>query len=131
MPDTTETPQQITDIVRHENFESWYANNVQFYPTQTDLKLVFGEMDWPTGKPIIQQHTAMTVTWLQAKIMHYFLVLQLGIYEMQNGKIAVPPALFPPEPQPPSEEDLKGFPQAMQVYEFVKKAREQFIASQG
>ncbi|HEY4901438.1 MAG TPA: DUF3467 domain-containing protein [Terriglobales bacterium] len=120
------TPQ--TGITKHDNFESWYANNVQFYPSEWDLRMVFGELDMSEGGAIVQQHTAMTVAWVQAKLMQYFLTLQLGVYEMTHGKIPVPDGILPPEPTPPTGE-LEHDPVAIQVYEYIKKARDQFMAS--
>jgi hypothetical protein len=69
---------------RHENFESWYSNNVQIQPTEWDLKLFFGEMEVQDRTVFVQQHTAIVQSWLQVKIMHYFLTLQLGVYELTN-----------------------------------------------
>ncbi len=125
---TPEQPQPAQlGFVRHENFESWYANNVQFYPTEFDLRMIFGEYD--VANLSVQQHTAMTVSWVQAKIILYFLTLQLGIYEMSHEQIKIPPGIFPPEPEPPSG-DLANDPAAREVYEYIKRIREQLVASQ-
>jgi hypothetical protein len=113
---------------RHENFETWYANNVQFFGSEWDLKMTFGELDPRDSKTVVQQHTAMSVSWLQAKLMYYYLGLNLGVYEMLNGKIKVPATTMPPEPPAPSGEFLNN-PDAQRVYEFIKKFREQFLAS--
>lgn len=135
MTDSAETPDvqplQLLapfKITRHENFESWYANNIQLYPSDFDLRMVFGELDVPTMT--IQQHTAMTVSWLQAKLMHYFLSVQLGAHELTYGKIPVPQGSLPPEPQPPTGE-LADDPGNFKLYEYIKKMREQFIESLG
>jgi hypothetical protein len=113
---------------RHENFESWYANNVQMFQNDFDLRLVFGELDSQPPTLVIRQHTAMTMSWLQAKLMHHFLTVHIGAYELTHGKIPVPPDQLPPEPQPPSREYANN-PAAGQVYEYLKKVREQFIES--
>ena len=113
-------------VTRHENFESWYANNVQFDQTDFDLKMIFGEGD--LSKMIVQKHTAMTVSWIQAKIMLYFLTLQFGIYEMTHPKIQVPINVLPPESQPPTGEAAND-PMAQLVHEYINKMRAQFIES--
>ncbi len=113
-------------VVRHENFESWYSNNIQFQPSEWDLRMTFGEVDFANWA--VQQHTAMTVSWLQAKIMHHFLTVQLAIHELSHGKIPVPASVFPPEPQPP-EGILADDPGSQQIYELIKKLRERFIES--
>lgn len=127
---TVEQPaQQGLTFERHENFESWYANNVQFQASEWDLKFIFGELDQSGGKPTVIQHTSIVQSWLQAKIMHYFFTLQLGAFEMLHGKIPVPPSVMPPEPTPP-DGDLKDDPAAQQIYEYIKKVREVFLAQQ-
>src|ERR1700678_738157 len=123
MPNETTTPQQAATFTRHENFESWYSNNVQFFASEWDLKLIFGEMEQQDGKIIVQQHTAIVESWLQVKIMHYWLTLQLAVYEFAHGTIPVPPSVMPPEPAPP-EGLLKDDPSALRLYEFIKKTRE-------
>ncbi len=129
-----EAEEKIEDrslFTRHENFESWYTNNIQFYPTDWDLKLIFGELDWPPeakGNLIVQQHTGMSMSWRQAKILHYFLALQIEFHEMQSGKIEIPAGIMPPEPEPPSAE-LASNSEAVRFYEFAKKARENLVAS--
>ena len=130
MTDSAETPAaQLTTpfkITRHENFESWYANNIQMYPTDFDLRMVFGELDVPTMT--VQQHTAMTVSWLQVKLMHYYLSVQLGAHELMYGKIAVPQSSIPAPTQPPTGE-LADDPGNFKLYEYIKSMQEQFVTS--
>ena len=122
MPDEQQPDKK--GFVRHENFESWYANNIQFIPSAWDLRMVFGELDVQDGNGFVRQHTAMTVSWVQAKLMIYFLSLQVYVHELTEGKIAIPPGALPPEPTPPTGE-LETDPIAIQVYEQIKKAREE------
>jgi hypothetical protein len=120
--------QKVT-FLRHENFESWYANNIQYVPSEWDLKLIFGEIEpHPDGTIAVLQHTAIVQSWLQAKLMHYWLTLQLAIYEQAHGTIPVPMSVMPPEPTPP-EGNLKDDPATQKAYEYIKKAREQFFTS--
>lgn len=126
MPEEQQPDKQ--GFLRHENFESWYANNIQYFPSVWDLRMVFGELDLRDGKGFVRQHTAMTVGWVQAKLMIYFLSLQVYVHELTEGKIAIPPGALPPEPTPPVE-DLENDPIAIQVYEQIKKVREEFMAT--
>ena len=80
------------------------------------------------GKPGIEQHTAMSVSWANIKIMMYFLRLHLAIYERLNGKVRVPQTVWPPEPISPSEELRASNPAAQDVYDIIKRARDQFVA---
>jgi hypothetical protein len=114
---------------RGEDFESLYANNVYFQPSEWDLKLTFGELDNDKDNNVfVNQHTSISIPWLQAKIMNYFLTLQLGVYEMGHGRIQIPPAVMPPEPEPPSGL-LENDPAAKRIYEYVKKMRQELVDS--
>jgi hypothetical protein len=66
--------------------------------------------------------------WLQAKLTHYFLGLQLAVYELSHGKIPVPPAVFPPAPISPPE-GLENDEYSKQVIEIIKKHYHQFTAA--
>jgi hypothetical protein len=78
---------------------------------------------------IVEQHTSMTLAWLQAKMMLYYMSIQVGVYEMSHGKIPIPLGAIPPEPQPPTEEQAKD-PFTYRMYEYMKKMREQLLAEQ-
>jgi hypothetical protein len=126
---TATTGQQQPFLRQGEDFESLYANNVQFQPSEWDIKVVFGELqtDAKDSASFVEQHTAITISWLQAKIMHYFLTLQLGVYEMSHGKIPIPLSVLPPVPEtPPSE--LQGDPATKRVYDYIARTREEFFA---
>jgi len=115
---------QIQGFVRHENFESWYANNTQFHPSEYDLKLIFGEIDWPpNGIPVVQQHTAISMSWVQAKLTLYYLAVQVRVYEILHGTIKVPSNVMPSETEPPTDDN----PLAKQAYEFIKQKREELM----
>lgn len=114
---------------RGEDFESLYANSVYFQPSEWDLKLTFGELDNKDGVAFVEQHTSIAVPWLQARLMHYFLTLQLEVFEMYHGKIKLPASLLPPEPVYPTG-GIENDPQAVAVYERVKELRAQLISQQ-
>lgn len=111
-----------------ESFSSVYANNVQFETSTFDLKVIFGELDQSEKPTIINQHTAISMTWVQAKLLCYFLQVNLAFYEADNGLIKIPPAVFPPDigPLPAGFEDN---PNVKAVWEFVKQLRQQLAAS--
>jgi hypothetical protein len=129
MTNTEETPESKSIFRRHENFESWYANNAQFWASEFDLRMTFGELNVSGEKVEVQQHTAMTVSWLQAKLMLYYLSINIGLHELSHGKIPIPPSLLPPDPEPPTAEQLETDPNANNMYEFIKTARAQFFES--
>jgi len=113
-----------------EEFASLYANNVQLEQSVWDLKMIFGELDQSQPGGLVEQHTAVSVSWIQAKLLSYFLNLHVEAHELVNGKIRVPDEVLPPEPVTPSGEWAKN-PHARAVFELINRRREEFIASLG
>jgi hypothetical protein len=70
----------------------------------------------------------VTIPWIQAKLLSYFIGLHLEAYESVNGKIGVPTEVLPPEPVPPADGQIKS-PSAQALYELIKRRREEWIAS--
>jgi hypothetical protein len=84
---------------REEGFTTLYANNTQFEASAWDLKIIFGQLDQSKGvDAVIQQHTAMTLSWTHAKLMAYFLLANVIAQQARTGFISVPPAVIPPRP---------------------------------
>ena len=102
---------------RDEDFLSRYANNVHFEISSWDLKMIFGELWQEDGQAVIRQHTAITIPWIQAKVMSYFLQANIAIYEATNGRIKVPDDVMPPHPPPPPPDN----PLAKKVGETLKE----------
>jgi hypothetical protein len=130
MPDKTdnETPTGLK-YERTDNFISAYSNNAYFETSAWDLKIIFGQLDQPIGEPAkIRQNIAITIPWAQAKLALYYLRLHVEAIELQNGKISIRKDLLPPEPTPITPDQEKD-PLAKQMYEIVRKLREDFIAS--
>jgi len=119
-------PRQL-EFTRHDNFESWYANNIQFESSEWDLKMIFGELDLRGGKTVAQQHTAMTISWPQAKILAYFLQVHLAIWEKINGKIMVPVSVWPQKPAAPPTELVEQTPATQAAFQIIDKIYEEFI----
>ncbi len=115
------------EFSRADDFASVYANNVQFELSVWDFKLIFGEIDQRTGKVAVEQHTSVTLPWLQAKLFQFYLQVNLAVFEVQNGKIKVPKELLPP--LPPLPEELANNPQMKSAFDLIKKLHEEFIAS--
>jgi len=123
--ETGATP--VQEFRRAEDFSSVYANNLQFELSAWDLKMIFGELDQRGGKVAVDQHTSVTLSWLQAKLLNFFLEINLAVHELEHGKIKIPKNLLPPVPVPPLGE-LADVPQAKTIFELITKMREEFIA---
>ena len=96
MPDPTEK----IDFRRNEEFESLYANNVQFEASVWDLKMIFGQLDQAKGPSVVDQHTAVAVSWPEAMIAAYFMIVNIVSYQSRNGPIQIPRVVIPPRPDP-------------------------------
>jgi hypothetical protein len=85
-------------FTRREDFAFRYANNVQFTVSIWDLTAIFGELTLSSdiNDVGVQQHTAITMSWLQAKTMAAFLILNVVRHEQKHGAIAVPSMVLPP-----------------------------------
>jgi hypothetical protein len=108
---------------RQEDFTSLYANNVVYESSAWDFKFIFGELDQRQLPNTIEQHTSMSVSWLQAKLMAYFLEANLAIHEADYGTIRVPPNVIPPRPDPsmPAIENNELAKAVMEYLGFVHK----------
>lgn len=94
-------PAEKIDFRRNpDEFESLYANNVQFETSAWDLKLIFGQLDQSQGPSVVQQHTAITVSWPEAKILAYFLLVNIVNHQAMYGAIQVPDFVLPHRPDP-------------------------------
>jgi hypothetical protein len=113
---------------RVEDFQSRYANNVQMEQSAFDLKLVFGQLDQSRGSLRVEQHTAITLSWTQAKLMLYYLQLNITGYEFDNGKISIRKDLIPP-PVPSLTPEQENDPHFLQLVELFRILREQFVSN--
>ncbi len=120
--------QPSIEYQRTEDFTEAYANNVFLEQSAWDLKLVFGQLDQTGGRITVQQHTAVTLPWAQAKIFSYWLRGFVTVYEMTNGKIPILPSTIPPELPPPTEELKKSEPHAEEIYAVFNKLRNKLVA---
>jgi hypothetical protein len=102
-----------------------YANNTRFESSVWDLRILFGQLV-PGGRGEVDWHTDVTIPWAQAKLMHLYLGINLGLYELENGQINVPPGVLPPVmANPPSGMDTSN-PKAVESFEFVRKRIREF-----
>lgn len=121
-----------TDPIVHrtDDFISRYANNLRFQSYASDLQVLFGQSDMGSGKEVIEQHTAITLSWSQVKLAIYYLTAQLIMYEEQmEVPVQIHPLLIPIAwPDEPPEVALKTDPNAKQTLERLRELREKLIS---
>lgn len=107
-----------------ENIESDYANNIALEQTGWDLKLMFGEYSGRLQG--VEYHTSITIPWAQAKLLLYFLKVNVEAYEAEHGKIYVPPMAYPPDSSsiPPDSN-----PTLTKIAEIIDRNRTEFLNS--
>jgi hypothetical protein len=109
---------------RTEDFASVYSNNVGFEQSVWDLKIIFGQLDQDAG--VIEQHTAVTIPWVIAKLSLFYLATQIAGHELVNGKIAIPPSVVPPEPAPLTKEQQND-PNLQKIYAEFTRLHKEFM----
>ncbi len=124
---TTETPQGI--FKRTADFVSRYANNVRLETYATDMKLIFGQSDMSSGSEAIEQHTAITLAWVQVKLAIYFLQINVAAYEIENGPIRMPAVLTPPPFPDEGTAEWPKDPLQQEVFTKLRQMRDEFLAS--
>lgn len=128
MAEQTDTTQTGGFYERLEDFFSLYANNFQIERTIFDLKLIFGQLSESGGKLHVEQHSSVTLPWIQAKLLMYFLQMNIAGFEFQNGKIKIPTDLLPP-PLPPLSPEQENDPKIRELLDLLKSLREQFVSN--
>ena len=121
-------PAKTPKIERSKDFVSLYANHVQVEQNAFDLKLLLGELDQSQGTVRVEQHSSVTFSWMQAKLLAYYLQLNIATYEFQNGKIQIRKDLMPVEiPQllPRQQKD----PKIRELWDLIKSLRNQFVSN--
>lgn len=127
MSEETPAPSQ-PEFERDEDFISLYANNVWFESNAWDLNLVFGQLDPSRGPNAVRQHTAIALSWMQAKLLAHFLEANIVLHEAKNGKVAIPSHLRPPAILPLSSEE-ENDPVKKETNKRLRELRKRFLDS--
>lgn len=106
--ESTAAPQSETS----EDFVSDYANNVYLEPTIWDIKAIFGEFTAKTNS--IEWHTSVTMPWALAKLLAYYLQINVLAHEIRTGKrIDIPDQMKPAAPELSPEQQPDPVEQAI------------------
>jgi hypothetical protein len=83
----------------------------------------------PDGQQRINQSAEVLIPWAQAKLLLYWLRLQVEAIEIQGGtKIPIRKDIIPPE-IPALPESEKDNPDSVKMHDFATQVRAEFIAS--
>src|SRR5436190_23267281 len=99
MPDEISTEaKQAPPHQRSEDYRSRYANHVYYETSVFDIKSTFGEIlqvPGQKGVAAIEQHTAITTSWLEAKLAVIFMALNVAAHEKKFGVVSIPAGVLP------------------------------------
>ena len=126
----TELIDQVAERVRREKKPNGvYANNCNFEPSVWDMKINFGELQRAvTGNWEVFYHTAVTMPWMQAKLLAYYLLLNIAYHEKTHGPITIIGNMTPTV-APPTEDQLKDDPNIQELFELYKKIHADMFGS--
>jgi len=98
MPDEkTADEKKIIPYQHSSDFRLRYANNVFYETTLFDIKTTFGELVQSPGKEtFVEQHSAITMSWLEAKLAVIFLAINVATHEKKFGTVSIPEGVMPP-----------------------------------
>jgi hypothetical protein len=113
----------VTNKLTKENRSVTYANNTRFESSVWDFKIFFGQLQQDVNS--IDWHTVVTMPWLQAKLLLYFVRLNVAFHERDNGQMRVPEVLRPKRPTAPTEEQAKSDPSWMELFEIHRAIYEE------
>jgi len=116
----SEEPQaDITATIASDEINTDYANNIAIHPTVWDLKIVFGE--YSNTLNTVEWHTSMTMPYATAKLLAYYLQMNVELYEIYNGRVALPTGSLPAAPPPvPTQQDGTIDPKAKEIFETLQ-----------
>jgi hypothetical protein len=63
----------------------------------------------------------MTIPWMQARVMEYYLRANIVFYEKKFGPINLPSQLRPPVPPEPTKEQIEADPKAIELWQAYKR----------
>jgi hypothetical protein len=112
-----------TNEDRPDEISTDYANNFAIEGTLWDLKALFGEYSGRSKS--VEWHTEITMPWATAKLLAHYLQVNVAIYEIENGKVRIPPSAIPAPPPPAREGDRA----AQAVFNMLKEHWDRFVAS--
>jgi len=111
-----------------EGVHSVYANTVNFEIGDVDVKLLFGQSHRVSGNAAIDWHTAVTLGWVEVKLISFYLQANIASYELNNGTIKIPTGMLPPPLTNPASDDPN--PKALEIINAVESLREELLAEQ-
>ena len=114
------------EFTRDADFVSLYANNIQFESSVWDLKIIFGQLNQVNGRTRVDQHTAVSISWMQAKLTAYYLIVNFMFQQLRLGDIRMPADLIPVRPDPADPAfDENG----KKMLEYLAWVHDQFFSS--
>ncbi len=114
-----------------QDINSVYANQINFELSELDIKCLFGQLNQGppgTGTPSVEWHTAVTMAFAEAKLLSFYLRINIAIHEATHGPIKIPAGILPEAFTAP--EDMETNPTSKKMFEAVEKIRHELMEEQ-
>jgi hypothetical protein len=87
----------------------------------------FGQIDQSEGIVNVEQHTAITMAWTEAKVFAFLLLGSIMGFEVQHGRISIP-AEGRPNALPDLSPEEAAIPKVVELHTEMQKLYKQIIA---
>src|SRR5262245_7106151 len=113
-------------LVKTPNFIELYANNVRLETSVWDLRLILGALDQSDMNDVqVRVSGTVNIPWRQAKLLAYFMVMNMLYHEASNGHITLPAGLITQDF--PVIDELKDDPKAIDLVARINRLREELF----
>ncbi len=113
-------PEKLT--YKDPRYFELYANNVNFESSIWDLKMLFAVLEQDPESPPFRQLCAVRIPWAQAKLMAYYLFMNIVFQEERQEKIHLPESLTP-KPIEGLLDDLPNDDKARVIVQRIQRMR--------
>jgi hypothetical protein len=115
----------VSNKLTKETKSAAYANNAKYEASLWDFKIHFGQLQIQPDANRVDWHTVVTIPWLQAKLLYYFVRVNVAYHEHDNGQMKIPASVLPPMPIAPTKEQAEKDPDWLEMYEIHRKIYEE------
>jgi len=116
---------EITDHRVRQGITPVYSNTLHFDASDLDFTILFGQArPFPPDPSSVDWRAAVTLPWVTAKLLSYYLQINLKIYESEHGEVEIPVTMLPPVPGPKDSEATNR----NDIVDFVEKLRAELLS---
>jgi hypothetical protein len=115
---------ELSDHRVRQGITPVYSNTLHFDASDLDFTILFGQTRPFPDPALVDWRAAVTLPWVTAKLLSYYLQINLKIYESEHATIKIPSTMLPPVPGPKDSEATNR----NDIVEFVEKLRADLLS---